>query len=76
MQQNLFMKVLVDKRVCFVGEPVTATFKLYSRLESKSDIVKNPGFYGFTVQDMINLDDKLTAVENINGKNFDVHISS
>ena len=54
------MKVLVDKRVCFVGEPVTAIFKLYSRLESKSDIVKNPGFYGFTVQDMINLDDKLT----------------
>ncbi len=74
MQHNLFMKVLVDKRVCFVGEPVTATFKLYSRLESKSDIVKNPGFYGFTVQDMVNLDDKLTAVENINGKNFDVHI--
>ncbi len=74
MQQNLFMKVLVDKRVCFVGEPVTATFKLYSRLESKSDIVKNPGFYGFTVQDMISLDDRLTAVENINGRNFDVHI--
>ena len=74
MQHNLFMKVLVDKRVCFVGEPVTATFKLYSRLESKSDIVKNPGLYGFTVHDMINLDDKLTAVETINGKNFDVHI--
>jgi hypothetical protein len=29
MQRNLFMKVLVDKKVCFVGEPVTATFKLY-----------------------------------------------
>ena len=54
--------------------PSRLTFKLYSRLESKSDIVKNPGFYGFTVQDMINLDDRLTAVENINGKNFDVHI--
>ena len=75
MQQNLFMKVLVDKRVCFVGEPVTATFlNCIQDLESKSDIVKNPGFYGFTVQDMINLDDRLTAVENINGKNFDVHI--
>ena len=74
IQRNLFMKVLVDKRVCFVGEPVTAVFKLYSRLESKSDIVKNPGFYGFTVQDMVNLGDKLTVVENVNGKNFDVHI--
>ena len=74
MQRNLFMKVLVDKRVCFVGEPVTAVFKLYSRLESKSDIVKNPGFYGFTVQDMVNLDDKLMTVEAVNGKSFDVHI--
>ena len=74
MQRNLFMKVLVDKRVCFVGEPVTATFKLYSRLESKSDIVKNPGFYGFTVQDMISLADRLTTTETINGKKFDVHV--
>lgn len=73
IRRNLFMKVLVDKRNCFVGEPVTATFKLYSRLDSKSDIVKNPGFYGFTVQDMINLESKLTGIEMIDGKNFDVH---
>jgi hypothetical protein len=74
MQRNLFIKVLVDKRACFVGEPVTATFKLYSRLESKSDIVKNPGFYGFTVQDMISIADKLATTETINGKKFDVHV--
>jgi hypothetical protein len=52
---------------------VLATFKLYSRLESKSDIVKNPGFYGFTVYDMVNLADKQLASENLNGKLFDVH---
>lgn len=74
IRRNLFMKVLVDKRTCFVGEPVTAIFKLYSRLDSKSDIVKNPGFYGFTVQDMINLDDRITTNETVNGKEFDVHI--
>ena len=74
MRRNLFMKVMVDKRTCFVGEPVTAVFKLYSRLESKSDIVKNPGFYGFTVQDMVSLDNKLTNTEIINGKKFDVHV--
>ena len=39
----------------------------------RSDIVKNPGFYGFAVHDMINLDDKMVAVENINGQLFDVH---
>jgi BatD DUF11 like domain len=74
IRKNLFLKVLVDKRSCFVGEPVLATFKLYSRLESKSDIIKNPGFYGFTVYDMVNLADNQVATERVNGKPFDVHI--
>jgi len=73
IRQNLFVKVLVDKKSCYVGQPVLATFKLYSRLESKSDIVKNPGFYGFTVYDMVNLADKEMVTENVNGKLFDVH---
>lgn len=73
IKKNLFLKVMVDKRNCFVGEPVLATFKLYSRLESRSDIVKNPGFYGFAVYDMVNLADKQVAPESVNGKLFDVH---
>ncbi|MFI5128975.1 MAG: BatD family protein, partial [Chitinophagales bacterium] len=73
MRKNLFMKVLVDRRTCYVGQPVVATFKLYSRLESKSDIVKNPGFYGFTVQDIVNLNDNIARTEIVSGKAFDVH---
>jgi hypothetical protein len=74
IRQNLFLKVTVDKRSCFTGEPVTAVFKLYSRLQSKSDIVKNPGFYGFSVFDMVNLADKQVSTELMNGKAYDVHI--
>lgn len=73
IKQNLFVKVSVNKKNCYVGEPVLAIFKLYSRLQSKSDIIKNPGFYGFTVYDMINLQDKMVATESLNGKLFDVH---
>lgn len=73
IKQNLFLKVAVDKKDCYVGEPVLATFKLYSRLESQSDIIKNPGFYGFSVYDMINLSDRFVTTEKINGKNYDVH---
>jgi BatD DUF11 like domain len=73
IKENLFVKVSVNKKTCYVGEPVLATFKLYSRLESKSDITKNPGFYGFTVYDMVNLQDKIVETENINGRLFDVH---
>ncbi|MEO5948082.1 MAG: BatD family protein [Chitinophagaceae bacterium] len=73
IKENLFVKVQVDKKNCYAGEPVLATFKLYSCLESKSDIVKNPGFYGFSIFDMINLSDKEVLAEKINGKIFDVH---
>ncbi len=73
IRQNLFVKVLVDKQSCYPGQPVVATFKLYSRLESSSEIVKNPGFYGFTVFDMLNLRDKVMTTERVNGKLFDVH---
>ena len=73
IRKNLFIKMMVDKHSCYVGEPVLATFKLYSTLESKSDIIKNPGFYGFTVYDMVNLSDKQVTTEKLNGKTFDVH---
>ncbi len=73
ISRNLFLKAQVDKTSCYVGQPVVATFKLYSRLQSKSDIVKNPGFYGFAVYDMVNLADKKQETETINGKKFDVH---
>jgi hypothetical protein len=73
IRKNLFLKVTVDRKTCYVGEPVQALFQLYSRLESWSDIVKNPGFYGFTVYDLLNLSHKQVATEIINGKPFDVH---
>lgn len=73
IKKNLFVKVSVNKNTCYVGEPVVATFKLYSRLQSKSDIIKNPGFYGFTIYDMVNLDDKMVEAESVNGRMFDVH---
>ncbi len=71
--ENLFLKIITDKQTCFVGEPIVATFKLFSRLQSKSDIVKNPGFYGFSIYDMISLENKVKETEKLNGKIFDVH---
>jgi hypothetical protein len=73
MRKNIFMKVSVDRKTCYVGQPVTATFKLYSRLNSRSDIVKNPGFYGFAIQEMVGLADRITETEVVNGKKFEVH---
>jgi len=74
IRRNLFLRVNVNRQSCYVGEPVVATFKLYSRLESKSEIIKNPGFYGFGVHDIISLSDKINSTEYINGRPFDVHV--
>ncbi|HEY1872133.1 MAG TPA: BatD family protein, partial [Chitinophagaceae bacterium] len=73
IQENLFLKLILDKQACFVGEPLVATFKLYSRLQSKSNIIKNPGFYGFSVYDMIDVNDKVQSEEKLDGHWFDVH---
>ena len=73
IRENLFLKLTIDKSTCFVGEPLVATFKLYSRLQSKSNIIKNPGFYGFSVYDMINVNDQEQSEEKLGGHWFDVH---
>jgi hypothetical protein len=73
IRENLFLKLTIDKSACFVGEPLVATFKLYSRLQSRSNIIKNPGFYGFSVYDMVNVNDQAQSEEKLNGHWFDVH---
>ncbi len=73
IRENLFLKLSINKSSCVVGEPLVATFKLYSRLQSKSNIIKNPGFYGFSVYDMINVNDQEQSQEKLNGHWFDVH---
>jgi len=73
IRENLFLKLTIDKSSCFVGEPLVATFRLYSRLQSKSNIIKNPGFYGFSVYDMINVYNQAQSEEKLRGHWFDVH---
>lgn len=73
ISEGLFLKVMIDRSSCWVGQPITATFQLYSRLYSQSDIVKNPGFYGFSVLEMLGLADKKVETKNWNGHVYDVH---
>ena len=74
IRKNLFVKVLLSKTSCFVGEPIVATYKLYSRLQSESRVTKHPSLNGFSVYDMVDPAADNSSVENINGKPFAVHI--
>ena len=73
-KKNLFVKVQVDKNSCYVGEPIVATYKLYSRLRSESKVTKHPSLNGFSVYDMLDPNADEASVETVNGKPFTVHI--
>ncbi|HEY4110464.1 BatD family protein [Puia sp.] len=74
IRKNLFVKVQVDKNTCYVGEPIVATYKLYSRLSSESRVTKRPSLNGFSVYDMVDPSTDPVSVEKLNGKDFTVHI--
>ncbi|HUB60726.1 MAG TPA: BatD family protein [Puia sp.] len=73
IHKNLFVKVQVDRNTCYVGEPIVATYKLYSRLDAESRVTKNPYLNGFSVYDMIDPGTDAVSVEKVNGKEFTVH---
>jgi BatD DUF11 like domain len=74
IRKNLFVKILVSKTSCYVGEPIVATYKLYSRLQSESRVTRHPSLNGFSVYDMVDPAADNSSVENVNGKPFAVHI--
>jgi hypothetical protein len=74
IEVNLFIEAEVDKKVCFLGEVITASFKLYSRLQSISEVVNAPSLYGFSVMDVLNINEAHQAVETINGRIFNTSI--
>jgi hypothetical protein len=74
IKKNFFIRVDVSKKDCYVGEPIVATYKLYSRLRSDSRVMKHPSLNGFSVYDMMDPGDDQTSVEKVNGKNFTVHV--
>lgn len=74
IKKNLFVRVEVNKKECFVNEPVIATYKLYSRLRSESRVVKRPSYNGFSVYDMQDPEASSPTVETFNGRQYNVHV--
>ena len=74
IRKNLFVKVQVDRNTCYVGQPIVATYKLYSRLSSESRVTKRPYLNGFSVYDMVDPSSDPVSVEKLNGKAYTVHV--
>jgi hypothetical protein len=73
INRNLFVKVQVDRSTCYVGEPIVATYKLYSRVNAESRVTRSPSLNGFSVYDMVQPGTDAVSVEKLNGKAFTVH---
>jgi len=73
IRKNLFVKVQVDRNTCYVGEPIVATYKLYSRLNAESRVTRLPSLNGFSVYDITDPSADAVSVEKLNGKTFTVH---
>jgi BatD DUF11 like domain len=74
VNKNIFIKLDLDKTTCYVGEPVVATYKLYTRLKSESNLIKNPSFNGFSVIDLQMPDNVSYKREKVNGREYNVYV--
>ena len=72
VEKNLFIKLDVSKTSCYVGEPITASYKLYTRLRSESTITDAPSFNGFSVSDL-DVNDNNAGIEKYNGRQYNVY---
>ncbi|CAN5730594.1 BatD family protein [soil metagenome] len=73
VNKNMIMRLEVNKTSCYVGEPVIATYKLYTRLKSESKLSENPSFNGFSVIDLTSHDISAYTREKLNGREYNVY---
>ncbi|WP_018616204.1 BatD family protein [Segetibacter koreensis] len=73
IKNNIVIRLEVNKRSCYVGEPILATYKLCTRLRSKSKVIKQPQFNGCTVVELTG-EDQDQHVEKINGVPYNVFV--
>jgi hypothetical protein len=73
VKKNLFIKLDVGKTSCYVGEPIVASYKLYTRLRSESTITDAPSFNGFSVSEMELNNNNSAGVEKYNGRDYNVY---
>jgi hypothetical protein len=74
INQNVFLLATLNKNTCYLGEPVVATFKLYARLSASSELVKSPGFYGFSMLEMSTVAERAGHVETLNGITYNTSV--
>lgn len=71
--KNMQLRLEPGKTSVYVGEPILATYKLYSRLRSESQISANPAFNGFSVVEMADSYSSQPQEGTLNGRGCNVY---
>ena len=74
ISKDLFIRVAVDKSNVKVGEQITTTYKLYSRLPMQVSISKLPDLSGFWTQDFEIPKQPKPSEEILDGKKYQVFV--
>lgn len=74
IRNNIFVRLDLNRTSCYEGEPVVATYKLYTRLKSESKVTHRPAFNGFSVHDMAYPEAEEPARERYNGRVYNVYL--
>lgn len=74
--KNVFVRATADKQKAFMGEQVTVTYKLYTRLSiaSQMSISKLPQYPGFWAEEIETTNNISFTTENYDGKKYRVGI--
>ncbi|RYF91609.1 MAG: protein BatD [Chitinophagaceae bacterium] len=73
INRNMQLRLETNKTSCYVGEPIVASYKLYTRLRSESRLTKNPSFNGFSVIDLQQPDVTDFERGSLNGRDYNVY---
>ena len=70
---NMHLVLEASKQSCYVGEPLVASYNLYTRLRSNSQLQKSPSFNGFSVIDLQQPDDYGFTRKTLQGREYNVY---
>ncbi len=73
VHQNMQMVLQTSKSSVYVGEPVVATYQLYTRLRHETRISRMPSFNGFSAVDMQQPDVTAFNQAKLNGRDYNVY---
>ena len=74
MRKGIFIRLETDRTEVYVGEPLVATYKLYTRLNSESRVVRRPTFAGFSVLEVERSDSSKPVDETFDGQVFQTYV--